>query len=108
MCGIAGFSGEGDVAVLKRMSDAITHRGPDSEGAWVDNAERVFLGHRRLSIVDISGGDQPLWNSDDSLGVVFNGEIYNHLDLRAELVALGHRFRTDHSDTEVLLHGYRA
>ena len=108
MCGIAGFSGEGDVAVLKRMSDAITHRGPDSEGAWVDNAERVFLGHRRLSIVDISGGDQPMWNSDDSLGVVFNGEIYNHLDLRAELVALGHRFRTDHSDTEVLLHGYRA
>ena len=90
------------------MSDAITHRGPDAEGAWVDEGARVFLGHRRLSILDIEGGDQPMWTEDRMLGVVFNGEIYNHLALRAELVALGHRFRTDHSDTEVLLHAYRA
>jgi len=90
------------------MSDAIAHRGPDAEGAWADPAARVFLGHRRLSIVDIGGGDQPMWTADKSLGVVFNGEIYNHLELRADLVSLGHTFVTDHSDTEVLLHGYRA
>jgi asparagine synthase (glutamine-hydrolysing) len=108
VCGIAGFAGEGDVAVLKAMSDAIVHRGPDAEGAWVDESARVFLGHRRLSIVDIAGGEQPMWTADGALGVVFNGEIYNHLELRAELIALGHQFRTDHSDTEVLLQAYRA
>jgi asparagine synthase (glutamine-hydrolysing) len=108
VCGIAGFAGDGDVAILKRMSDAITHRGPDAEGIWVDETARVFLGHRRLSIVDIRGGEQPMWTSDKMLGVVFNGEIYNHLDVRAELIALGHQFQTDHSDTEVLLHAYRA
>jgi asparagine synthase (glutamine-hydrolysing) len=96
------------MAVLKRMNDAITHRGPDAEGLWRDEAAGVHFGHRRLSIVDIGGGLQPMWTPDGSLGVIFNGEIYNHLDLRAELSALGHRFQTDHSDTEVLLHGYRA
>jgi asparagine synthase (glutamine-hydrolysing) len=90
------------------MSDAIAHRGPDAEGLWHDGAEGVYLGHRRLSIVDIGGGNQPMWTPDGSLGVIFNGEIYNHLDLRAELTALGHPFRTDHSDTEVLLYAYRA
>ncbi|MGZ8811692.1 MAG: asparagine synthetase B family protein, partial [Thermoanaerobaculia bacterium] len=108
MCGIAGFAGEGDVEVLRRMNHAITHRGPDAEGVWIDGEARVFLGHRRLSIVDIGGGSQPMWTDDGSVGVVFNGEIYNHLDLRRELVALGHRFSTDHSDTEALLHAYRA
>jgi asparagine synthase (glutamine-hydrolysing) len=90
------------------MNDMITHRGPDAEGVWADEAASVFLGHRRLSIVDIGGGQQPMWTEDGSLGVVFNGEIYNHLDLRKELIAQGARFQTDHSDTEVLLHAYRA
>jgi asparagine synthase (glutamine-hydrolysing) len=90
------------------MNDAITHRGPDDEGLWCDQSAGVYLGHRRLSIVDISGGGQPMWTPDGSLGVIFNGEIYNHLDLRKDLAASGHRFQTDHSDTEVLLHGYRA
>lgn len=108
MCGIAGFAGEGDVKVLRRMTDAIIYRGPDAEGVWIDGEARVFLGHRRLSIVDIGGGSQPMWTVDGSVGIVFNGEIYNHLDLRKELVALGHRFSTDHSDTEALLHAYRA
>ena len=90
------------------MNDAIAHRGPDAEGMWCDAAKGIYLGHRRLSIVDIDGGLQPMWTPDGTLGVIFNGEIYNHLDLRAELTALGHQFRTDHSDTEVLLHAYRA
>ncbi len=107
MCGISGIVGQGDAAVLKRMNDAIAHRGPDDDGFWHDEAAGVRLGHRRLSIVDIGGGHQPMWTADGALGIVFNGEIYNHLDLRRELVALGHRFQSDHSDTEVLLHGYR-
>ena len=108
MCGIAGFVGAGDVGVLARMTAAIRHRGPDSEGLWHDGKTGVFLGFRRLAIIDLVGGAQPMWTSDGQLGVVFNGEIYNHAELRAELQALGHEFATDHSDTEVLLHGYRA
>ncbi len=107
MCGIAGFVGRGSVEDLRRMNAALAHRGPDDEGTWVDEPTRVFLGHRRLSIVDIGGGQQPMWTEDGQLGVIFNGEIYNHLELRAELAALGCRFQSDHSDTEVLLHGYR-
>lgn len=107
MCGISGIVGEGSAAILKRMNDAISHRGPDDDGFWHDEAAGVRLGHRRLSIVDIGGGHQPMWTADGALGIVFNGEIYNHLDLRKELVALGHRFATDHSDTEVLLYAYR-
>jgi asparagine synthase (glutamine-hydrolysing) len=106
MCGISGFAGNGDIGTLKAMNDAIVHRGPDAEGLWHDPAEAVYLGHRRLSIVDIGGGVQPMWSRDGSVGIIFNGEIYNHLELRAELVALGHVFQTDHSDTEVLLYGY--
>jgi asparagine synthase (glutamine-hydrolysing) len=106
MCGIAGFVGAGDLADLRRMADAIRHRGPDAEGFWTDNDRRIFLGHRRLSIVDLEGGAQPMWTADRTVGVVFNGEIYNHAVLRAELQALGCVFQTDHSDTEVLLHGY--
>ncbi|HYR57294.1 MAG TPA: asparagine synthase (glutamine-hydrolyzing), partial [Chthoniobacteraceae bacterium] len=106
MCGIAGFVGPGDRAVLRSMTDAIRHRGPDAEGHWVDESAGVFLGHRRLSIVDLSGGAQPMWTRDGRIGVVFNGEIYNHAELRAELKARGCEFLTDHSDTEVLLHGY--
>jgi asparagine synthase (glutamine-hydrolysing) len=107
MCGIAGFVGAGDRGVLQRMTDAIAHRGPDADGHWVEESAGVFLGHRRLSIVDLSGGAQPMWTADGQIGVVFNGEIYNHADLRAELKARGCVFQTDHSDTEVLLHGYR-
>ena len=107
MCGIAGFAGPGDAGVLRRMTDAIQHRGPDAEGFWTDSAEGIFLGHRRLSIVDLAGGGQPMWTRDGAVGVTFNGEIYNHAELRAELKARGCDFVTDHSDTEVLLHGYR-
>jgi asparagine synthase (glutamine-hydrolysing) len=106
MCGIAGFVGAGESADLQRMTDAIRHRGPDAEGHWIDRDRRVFLGHRRLSIVDLAGGVQPMWTADRQVGVVFNGEIYNHTELRTELQAAGRVFQTDHSDTEVLLHGY--
>jgi asparagine synthase (glutamine-hydrolysing) len=106
MCGISGFAGAGDRADLVAMTRALAHRGPDGEGFHIDSAQRVFLGHRRLAILDLEGGDQPMWNEDGRVGVVFNGEIYNHVELRAELLARGHRFRSDHSDTEVLVHGY--
>jgi asparagine synthase (glutamine-hydrolysing) len=89
------------------MIKRLAHRGPDAAGFWNDDEERVFLGHRRLSIVDLDGGAQPMGTPDESLVVTFNGEIYNHRALRAELVARGHTFASDHSDTEVLLHGYR-
>ncbi len=107
MCGIAGFAGRGDLGVLRRMTAAIAHRGPDADGHWAEESAGVFLGHRRLAIVDLSGGTQPMWTRDGQLGVTFNGEIYNHAELRAELKARGCAFATDHSDTEVLLHGYR-
>jgi asparagine synthase (glutamine-hydrolysing) len=106
MCGICGFIGLGSRDDLARMTAALVHRGPDSEGQFVDMAERVFLGHRRLAVVDLPGGLQPMWNEDGRVGIVFNGEIYNHADLRAALVRCGHRFASDHSDTEVLVHGF--
>jgi len=105
MCGIAGFVGLGDRETLVRMTAALAHRGPDDSGLWVER--NVFLGHRRLSIVDLTGGHQPMSTPDGDLTVTFNGEIYNHAELRAELKKQGHVFQTDHSDTEVLLHGYR-
>ena len=106
MCGITGFTSKrADKAeILTAMMDAIAHRGPDGAGQYID--EQVALGHRRLSILDLEGGKQPMFNEDGSLVVVFNGEIYNFQALRAELQAAGHTFATDHSDTEVLLHGY--
>jgi asparagine synthase (glutamine-hydrolysing) len=107
MCGIAGFVGTGESAILHRMIDALAHRGPDGEGTWVDQNSRVFFGHRRLSILDIAAGSQPMTTLDKQLVITFNGEIYNHAKLRAELESHGHRFKTDHSDTEVLLYGYR-
>lgn len=106
MCGIAGFAGFGDRADLVSMTAALAHRGPDGDGFYCDPDAAVFLGHRRLAIVDLDGGTQPMWNEDRSVGVVYNGEIYNHLELRAELQRQGHVFRTDHSDTEILVHGY--
>jgi asparagine synthase (glutamine-hydrolysing) len=106
MCGIAGFVGEGNHTHLADMTHALMHRGPDDERFYVDDQLRVFLGFRRLAVIDPAGGVQPMWNQDGSIAVIFNGEIYNHRELRIELEAKGHRFRTDHSDTEVLVHGY--
>lgn len=108
MCGIAGFIGPGDFSDLRRMTDAITHRGPDDSGMWRDAKTNTHLGHRRLSIVDLSGGRQPMSTPDERFTIVFNGEIYNHLDLRRELEREGVVFQTDHSDTETLLQAYRA
>lgn len=108
MCGIVGILHRGRIgdapARAKRMADAIPHRGPDDEGFWSDGD--VAFGFRRLSIVDLQHGHQPMSNEDGTVWVVFNGEIYNHVALRRELEAMGHRFATGHSDTEVLVHGY--
>ncbi|MDT7540278.1 MAG: hypothetical protein QOE33_182 [Acidobacteriota bacterium] len=110
MCGIAGFVNTRDAPpareradVLERMLSVITHRGPDDQGTLV--ADHVALGMRRLSIIDLAGGHQPISNEDDSVTIVFNGEIYNFKELHAELEARGHRFRT-HSDTEAIVHAY--
>ena len=107
MCGIAGYIGHAESPVLREMIDALAHRGPDGEGTWIDSDNNVFFGHRRLSIIDLAAGSQPMSTLDDQLVVTFNGEIYNHAELRAVLEKRGHRFKTDHSDTEVLLYGYR-
>ncbi len=110
MCGIAGFvANRGDKGrdILQRMTRALAHRGPDAEGYLVDRASGVHLGHRRLSIIDLAGGVQPMSTTDGALSIVFNGEIYNHAELRINLEELGHVFESDHSDTEVLLLGYR-
>ena len=107
MCGIAGFVGAGDGAVLRRMTDRLSHRGPDAEGFFEKPDAGVFLGHRRLSIIDLAGGAQPMFTADGQTAIVFNGEIYNHAELRRELQAKGHVFATDHSDTEVLLYAWR-
>jgi len=92
-----------DAVVLKRMRDVITYRGPDDEGIFIDGP--VGLGHRRLSIVDVAGGHQPMANEDGSLHITYNGEIYNHSDFREQLEAAGHVYRT-HCDTETILHLY--
>src|SRR5262249_49725620 len=86
---------------LKRMRDVLRHRGPDGEGLWIDGP--VGLGHRRLAIVDVTGGLQPMCNGDGTAWITYNGEIYNHSALRAELEQRGHRYRT-RSDTETILH----
>ncbi|MBQ6180173.1 MAG: asparagine synthase (glutamine-hydrolyzing) [Ruminococcus sp.] len=106
MCGIVGFTNKIDDsdAVLGKMMDRIRHRGPDAEGKYID--EDIALGHRRLSIIDISSqGNQPIFNEDRSLVIVFNGEIYNYKEIREKLAAAGHTFSTN-TDTEVLIHGY--
>jgi asparagine synthase (glutamine-hydrolysing) len=107
MCGIAGFAGGGALADLLAMNDAQAHRGPDAGTHWSDASLGLYLGHRRLSIIDIGGGNQPMWTADGRYGIVFNGEIYNFAELRAELAAEGAAFATDHSDTEVILEAYR-
>jgi asparagine synthase (glutamine-hydrolysing) len=114
MCGIVGILRTGsqsariDEQLLLRMRDTMAHRGPDGVGSWVSPDGRVALGFRRLAIIDLSpAANQPMCNEDGSLWVVYNGEIYNHAELRAEIEALGnHRWKTDHSDTEVILHAF--
>lgn len=105
MCGIAGYvsSNKPKKTILKKMTDRIAHRGPDAEGFFLD--EHAALGHRRLSIIDLSTGNQPIYNEDKSLVIVFNGEIYNYQELRDELLKQGHKFETN-SDTETIIHGY--
>ena len=108
MCGICGKlnfeAGEpADARLLRRMSDLIEHRGPDGAGEYIDGP--VALGHRRLSIIDLDTGDQPMANEDGTIWVVYNGEIYNFKELRTELLARGHRFKSE-SDTEVIVHMY--
>jgi asparagine synthase (glutamine-hydrolysing) len=106
MCGIVGFSGVFPPISLENASQAITHRGPDAKGIWFDNAEGIGLAHRRLSILDLSpAGAQPMHSKDGAVVLVFNGEIYNFRELRAELETIGHHFRGN-SDTEILLHLY--
>ena len=107
MCGICGFTGQGSFSDVTAMTRKLEHRGPDDSGFWKDELKGVYLGHTRLSIIDIAGGGQPMKSADKSLIVVFNGEIYNFKKLRVKLVEKGHIFKTHHSDTEVLLHGYR-
>ena len=108
MCGICGklvFHREGSVspALIKGMADAISHRGPDDEGYYVSGP--IGLGFRRLSIIDLSGGHQPLSNEDGSVHIVFNGEIYNYQELRRYLIGHGHIFKTQ-TDTETIVHLY--
>ncbi|MGB4702335.1 MAG: asparagine synthetase B, partial [Syntrophomonadaceae bacterium] len=113
MCGIAGWvdwqrdlRNERDMAVIERMTEALTPRGPDDQGIWA--AEHTLLGHRRLIVLDPLGGIQPMIkvHHDQTYVIVYNGEIYNYRELRSKLKALGHDFVTANSDTEVLLHAY--
>ena len=108
MCGFVGmFNNSANIdensKIIKDMADKIAHRGPDQDDYFVD--DKVSLGFRRLSIIDLEGGSQPIYNEDKTKVIVFNGEIYNYQELREELIAKGHVFSCD-ADTEVILHGY--
>jgi len=104
MCGICGIYGFTDRTLIKQMTTSLVHRGPDASGVFVDNS--ICLGHRRLSIIDLSmRGKQPMFNEDESVAIVFNGEIYNYKELREQLIACGHKFKSE-TDTEVIIHGY--
>ena len=107
MCGICGIIGSGSAdqteSRVREMMRRIEHRGPDEDGLLI--RRRAVLGMRRLSIIDLDGGRQPVFNEDGTIGIVFNGEIYNFPELRAALENRGHQFRT-HSDTEVIVHAY--
>ena len=112
MCGIVGSfhpgAGASDPGVIARMRDRMPHRGPDGCGLWRSSDRHCTLAHRRLSIIDLSSAAaQPMTNRDESVAITYNGEIYNHAGLRRELQATGkYEWKTDHSDTEVLLHAY--
>ena len=109
MCGLAGILARSDhfahdEATVAAMAETIVHRGPDDSGTWTSPEHRVALGFRRLSIIDLSpAGHQPMCNEDGTVWIAYNGEVYNHLSLRAELEAKGHVFRS-HADTEAILH----
>ena len=105
MCGLCGFTGSVSDRdkVLENMTDVITHRGPDSVGYYKDDG--ISMGFRRLSIIDLDNGHQPIYNEDKSLVLMFNGEIYNYRELREELIGLGHSFYTK-TDSEVLIHAF--
>ncbi|HEY4937871.1 MAG TPA: asparagine synthetase B, partial [Actinomycetota bacterium] len=105
MCGIAGYAGSNppDAATLRRMCDALVHRGPDQDGYLL--GDHVALGMRRLSIIGVESGRQPIYNEDRTIAVVYNGEVYNFTELRAELEGRGHRFATA-TDTECIVHLY--
>ena len=107
MCGICGFTGRllTSEEILENMMNKIIHRGPDSGGKHIDDG--VSMGFRRLSIIDLEGGTQPIYNENRDMVITFNGEIYNHQELREDLIAKGHVMGS-HADTEVLLHGYEA
>jgi asparagine synthase (glutamine-hydrolysing) len=104
MCAIAGFTGPHNRTALELMTECLRHRGPDAVGFW--EGEGVSLGMRRLAIFDVATGQQPVFNEDGTVAVVFNGEIHNYVELREAQQRAGHRFSTDHSDTEVLVHLY--
>ena len=110
MCGISGFfhfdkERPARTEVLKKMTDMISHRGPDDEGYYIN--ENIALGHRRLSIIDLCTGKQPMHSEDNNIILIFNGEIYNYIELKEELILLGYKFNTS-SDTEVIINAYRA
>ena len=109
MCGIIGFVGPYDREALERMTEAMAHRGPDDAGYHYAPLTRsgysVGMGHRRLSIIDLNTGQQPIWNEDKTMAIVCNGEIYNYRQMRVDLKIDGHCFSTE-TDTEVILHGY--
>src|ERR1700758_4083238 len=109
MCGICGQFNFRDPAPVRRadieaMTRSIAHRGPDDEGYFISGP--LGLGFRRLSIIDLAGGHQPMSDAEETVWIIFNGEIYNYRELRAELQSKGHQFRTN-SDTEVIIHGYK-
>jgi len=105
MCGICGYIGIKDKALIEKMTDSLAHRGPDGRGVYVDKSGAAALGHARLSIIDVDGGAQPIANEDKTVHLIVNGEIYNHLEIRRKLESKGHRFKT-RSDSEAILHAY--
>ena len=108
MCGIAGFKKDSqlsDKAQMRAMLDALHHRGPDDAGIWSDEAQGVTLGQRRLAIIDVAGGKQPISNETGKIKTVFNGEIYNFREIKAQLISLGYKFKTE-SDTEVVIKAF--
>jgi len=107
MCGICGFAGSGTLDDLNQIMKPLLHRGPDAQGTW-NNSRNVFLGHTRLSIIDLKNGSQPMLSADEKVVISYNGEIYNSSELRKELESKGYAFKSLHSDTEVIINGYLA